>query len=140
MVGGAATIQPQDLLSLDWKTVAVSACSILSVLAMYVLNGLRSDMKKQAVELREQAQKLATIDKSCITRIEFDREIEKLGEKIDAHREEFLDSIRDIGRKIEIHEARNDQIRNHTRSLVEKAVTQLAVMQDRLERKGESSG
>lgn len=113
----------------DWKSIAIAACSLVSVLSTYVMASLRSEMHRQAKTLTTQAEKLAMIDKSCITRDELHRELKLVGERIESRHQENRETLEGISRKMDINEEKDAKTRHDIRDAVNTLVINTTVLQ-----------
>lgn len=127
-----------DVMSVDWKSLALAAISLITILFGILYHGLRTEVKELRESIRDQIKsqdsRLSAIEKSNITREELHAEIEDVVQKIDDKHSLYRDLIGDIARKIDLNEKVQSKTRHDIRDSVNALVIQMAVLQDRLKK------
>lgn len=127
-----------DVAAVDWKSIALGAISLITVLFGILYHGLRTEVKELRESIKEQIKsqetRLSAIEKSNITREELHAEIEDVVERIDERHRQYRDLIGDIARKIDLNEKVQSKTRHDIRDSVNALVIQMAVLQDRLKK------
>lgn len=110
----------------DWRTVAVAACSIATTVVGFMISNMRSEMQSQAA-------KVAKIDKEYINREELHKEMEAVMDHVEDRHRENREFLKEISNKIDLNEAKEAKTRHDIRDAVNALVIQQSVFQEKIE-------
>src|ERR1043166_5105325 len=111
----------------DWRTIAVSACTLVTTIVGFLITGVRSEMRRQA-------EKLVEIDRKYVDRTELQREIAEIVGRMEARHAENKEALRLINQKLDVNSERDSQTRHDIRESVHTFVTQSRLLIEYLKR------
>jgi uncharacterized membrane protein YhiD involved in acid resistance len=127
-MGGGIMADPASAIGngVDWKTVALAACSIATTLLAMFVSAIRSEQQRQS-------EKLAEIDKVYVNKEELKTLEDEIDDRIESRHQENQRTLERISNKIDVNEEKEAKTRHDIRDAVNALVIQQSVFQEKIE-------